>query len=408
MICKGIVRPELQVFRNGGTLAGKSTLLWVGQGPIPDNVQQAATEIGELRPYSPDESLGSQLGDTAVALVCAEGHDEQYVDGVLNELASSGTVGLVLLPKESPVAEKLESDHQGQCICADRNSDPQQLAVQLATAVAIQPSINRLQSDLASARSFSAEASQAIEELDEEMRLAARLQRDFLPRRLPEVGPARFGVLYHPAGWVSGDIYDVVRLDETHVGFYVADVVGHGMPAALLTMFIKKAMQTKRILGSNYQILPPHVSLRELNASLCEQDLPSCQFCTAVYCVLDTASLVLTHSRGGHPEPVVLHDDGQIERLWVDGSLLGVFPDEDYSSATYQLRPGDRLLVYTDGAEEVIRQEPGGQAAPIEACLHRWANLTRQEMLLQMAAGLESQQRPPKDDVTLLVLDVET
>ena len=83
-----------------------------------------------------------------------------------------------------------------------------------------------------------------------------------MSRRLPEVGPIRFGALYRPATWVSGDIYDVVRLDETHVGFYVADAVGHGMPAALLTMFIKKALLTKRILGHTYEILPPHVSLQ--------------------------------------------------------------------------------------------------------------------------------------------------
>ena len=83
--------------------------------------------------------------------------------------------------------------------------------------------------------------------IDEELRLAARLQQDFLPKELPEVGPVRFHTLFRPAGYVSGDLYDVMRLDETRVGFYMADAVGHGVPAALLTMFIKQALITKEI-----------------------------------------------------------------------------------------------------------------------------------------------------------------
>ncbi len=78
-----------------------------------------------------------------------------------------------------------------------------------------------------------------LHRLDEELRLAARLQQDFLPRELPQLGPVHFHTLFRPAGYVSGDLYDVVRLDQRRVGFYLADAVGHGMPAALLTMFIK-------------------------------------------------------------------------------------------------------------------------------------------------------------------------
>src|SRR5688572_9036270 len=69
--------------------------------------------------------------------------------------------------------------------------------------------------------------------LDEELRLAARIQQDFLPKMLPQVGPVHFHTLFRPAGYVSGDLYDVTRLDERHVGFYIADAVGHGVPAAL-------------------------------------------------------------------------------------------------------------------------------------------------------------------------------
>jgi sigma-B regulation protein RsbU (phosphoserine phosphatase) len=245
-----------------------------------------------------------------------------------------------------------------------------------------------------------------LEQLDEEMRLAARIQRDFLPRRLPELDEVGFGVLFRPAGWLSGDIYDVTRLDETHVGFYVADAVGHGMPAALLTMFIKKALQTKRIVGSTYQIVPPEVSLGELNADICRQNLSSCHFCTAVYCVLNTASLTLDFCRAGHPEPILFHADGSCERLAAPGSLLGIFEEEKFESRRIQLRPGDRLVLYTDGAQDTILSDQG--QPDLDATLASLSRLPRDEMLLKLTAAIDAAcaKTPQADDITVMVMDV--
>src|SRR4051812_12621367 len=118
--------------------------------------------------------------------------------------------------------------------------------------------------------------------LDEELRLAARIQQDFLPKLLPQVGNVHFHTLFRPAGYVSGDIYDVARLDETTVGFFVCDAVGHGMPAALLTMFIKRAMVTKEILASGYRLLDPGETLRNLNQSLVDQNLSQATYTTGL------------------------------------------------------------------------------------------------------------------------------
>jgi len=391
-------------------LAAKQ-LLWVGYGPIPDNVRDAARAVGRLLTYDQRQPLANLLESTSVALVRPNGHsqDPDSMSSLMAEMRSSPAVGVFLLPPDDQIIRKMLDEHDGHFLCTEESIAADKLALQLSAAAAIQPRITKLETELSAVRSLNDLASHTLEEVDEEMRLAARLQRDFLPRRLPEVGPAKFGVLYRPATWVSGDIYDIVRLDETHVGFYVADVVGHGMPAALLTMFIKKAMQTKRIVGNSYQIVPPHVSLKELNFDICEQNLPSCQFCTAVYCVLDTQSLVLAHSRGGHPEPIVLHADGRVERLWVQGSLLGIFPDEEYQSATYQLKKGDRLLVYTDGAEPFLGSSPSDQHGDVDQSLARWAGLTQEEMLLQLAAAVDSKpdNDPRKDDVTVIALDID-
>ncbi|MHC4295507.1 MAG: PP2C family protein-serine/threonine phosphatase [Planctomycetota bacterium] len=385
--------------------------LWLGGEPIPSNVCDAARGIGEFTAYREGEPLHQQLKEASLAVVCPDGKGDNpnWFAELLNELQECPVVAVFLLPTDTEATRQLLERYPGQFVCAAKDATPEQIAAHLSAAMAVQPVISKLHDDLSVARNLSSEATRTIEQMDQEMRLAARLQRDFLPRRLPEVGPAHFGVLYRPANWVSGDIYDIVRLDETHVGFYVADVVGHGMPAALLTMFVKKSLQTKRIVGHSYEIVPPHITLKELNTDICEQNLQNCQFCTAVYCVLDTESLILTFARGGHPEPIVIHHDGQVERLWLEGSLLGIFPHEEYQSSQYQLQSGDRLLLYTDGAEQSLCRQRTGEMLPIEESLSRLGDFSREEMLLQLTALADSRppDSPPDDDITVLVLDIE-
>src|SRR5665213_57558 len=187
--------------------------------------------------------------------------------------------------------------------------------------------------------------------LDEELRLAARLQQDFLPKILPQLGPVHFHTLFRPAGYVSGDLYDIMRLDEKHVGFYIADAVGHGMPAALLTMFIKHALVTKEISCNTYRRPAPGETLTKLNSSLIDQILSQAAFATALYGVIDVESLEVTIARAGHPNPLLVQTDGSIDTLGCEGPLLGIFPDEQFQDIKFQLRPGERVILYTDGVE---------------------------------------------------------
>jgi sigma-B regulation protein RsbU (phosphoserine phosphatase) len=389
---------------------GNSKLLWLGDDPVPPNLRQALWGRWELVRCAPDEPLSRQLAgaDLAVAYLDGRANEPRSLEILLNALDRAAAVAVVMLPADAKVAWGVLSRRVGKFLCVRQDASPEELAAKLGAAKALQPAIRNLQMELAAARCLNSPAGQRAEEMDEEMRLAARLQRDFLPRRLPEVGPVRFGVLYRPASWVSGDIYDVTRLDETHVGFYVADAVGHGMPAALLTMFIKKALPTKRIAGNSYEILPPHESLGQLNEAICEQDLSSCQFCTAVYGVLDTADGALTYARAGHPAPILIRAGGSASALPAAGSLLGVFPEEQYESMTVHLAAGDRLILYTDGAEDALAGTDGG-AERFQRLLASLADRPRDEVLLQLTSWIDEQSTPPHriDDITVITVDVE-
>jgi phosphoserine phosphatase RsbU/P len=273
---------------------------------------------------------------------------------------------------------------------------------------AVQREMETLRAELTQLRRRDETLNFHLARIDEELRLAARLQQDFLPKELPEIGRVRFHTLYRPAGYVSGDLYDVMRLDEKRVGFYMADAVGHGVPAALLTMFIKQALVTKEITPGGYRLLPPAESLARLNQTLVDQNLAHATFATALYGVVDVETLQVTVARAGHPAPMVLRGDGKtIEPLQPDGGLLGVFPNETYETATARLGPGDRLLIYTDGIELAF----GGEAIDVDrlqAELRARARLSSEQLLLDLCQHLDGQSGSlaPKDDVTAVLVDV--
>jgi serine phosphatase RsbU (regulator of sigma subunit) len=244
--------------------------------------------------------------------------------------------------------------------------------------------------------------------LDDELRLAARLQQDFLPKKMPQVGPVHFHVLFRPAGYVSGDLYDMLRLDEKRVGFFLVDAVGHGMPAALLTMFIKRALVCKEIGPAGYRLLPPGETLQRVNEALIEQNLSASTFATAIYGVLDTETLVLTIATAGHPAPLLMRGEAMTE-LSVEGPLLGVFEGETYHSSTVQLQTGDRLLVYSDGVEVAFNEDLASQRGQWREELYRRRLLPAEGLVIDFSEHLDREvgSLQAKDDLTLMVVEIK-
>ncbi|MHC4187106.1 MAG: PP2C family protein-serine/threonine phosphatase, partial [Planctomycetota bacterium] len=160
-----------------------------------------------------------------------------------------------------------------------------------------------------------------VDNLAEQLRLAGSVQRDFLPTSLPESEKVNWANVFLPAEWVSGDIYDVVRIDENHIGFYIADVVGHGIPAALLTIFLKQALIMRQTVDNSYHIFSPKEVMKNLNTRMTTQKFSGYQFATCCYCLLDTMSLELTYSRAGHPYPIRISSDNKPEQLEIEGPL---------------------------------------------------------------------------------------
>jgi phosphoserine phosphatase RsbU/P len=243
--------------------------------------------------------------------------------------------------------------------------------------------------------------------LDEELRLASRLQRDFLPKTLPEVGNIRFHTLFRPASYVSGDLYDVMRLDENHVGFYVADAVGHGMPAALLTMFMKRALETKEIRPDGYRLLTPGETMSKLNDALVDQNLSQATFATALYGTINTQTLEMSFARGGHPNPVLLGSDGVLQTLDADGGLLGIFAGDTYTDGYAKMSKGDRLFIFTDGIEVAFSDDHTLNTTKWRDELFQRRHLPTSQLLADLSAHIDTEvgSLDPKDDLTIIVAE---
>lgn len=244
--------------------------------------------------------------------------------------------------------------------------------------------------------------------LAEQLRLAGLVQQDFLPTRLPNSDQVRWATIFLPAEWVSGDIYDVVRIDEQHIGFYVADVVGHGMPAALLTIFLKQALVMRETVGNNYRLFSPAEVVKNLNVRMAAQKLSGYQFATCCYCLLNTKTLQLTYARAGHPYPILIRSGQPLEQLEVRGSLLGIFEQAEYIQQTVQLQPGDKLLLYSDGAEPFIGRFDEKGRFNFGDEFHKIRDLSIVEIVDALNARVQSQELEPAevDDITVMGLEI--
>jgi len=245
----------------------------------------------------------------------------------------------------------------------------------------------------AATRSF-LEGERARVALDNELATAREIQQSILPTSMPEVERLQFQARYDPASSVAGDLYDFLRVDEHRAGAIVADVSGHGVPAALIASMMKIAVSSQSPLAHQ-----PAALLREVNRTLRGQVRRI--FVTATYLYFDMERGCVEVANAGHPAPL-LHRRGEVRELGPQGVVLGRF-DAAYTAETIELERGDRIVAYTDGVTEALNAR--GEAFGEER-LHA---LIRGGADADDIAGAVREWRDAKseaDDVTLLIIDV--
>lgn len=308
---------------------------------------------------------------------------------------------LIYLAREEP--SRRAAYEAGADVCLSRPLSSAVVLGQVQALLRIKEKHDRLAEKAAETNRINKKLQQAYQQIDAELELAQRIQTSLLPQSLPTVPGVRFAVQYLLCGRVGGDFYDVFRLDENHVGFYVADAMGHGVPASFLTVFVKKGVKAKEVFGKEYRLVPPGEVLARLNRELIEQKLSESPFITMAYSLFNHTEGTIRVARAGHPYPLHIPAEGE-SRFWQQpGLLLGVV-DAEYPDPGYQIQVGDKVLLYSDGIDHACFGEypPGSES--LQACADQHRNLPADLFVQRLARDLFGTSKLT-DDVTLLVLE---
>ncbi len=235
---------------------------------------------------------------------------------------------------------------------------------------------------------------------EQDLGRAREIQQALLPKEIAQVPGFEVVAAWEPARVVGGDYYDVIRLSETKLGVCIADVVGKGVSAALL---MANVQATVRAYASE-QAAPSWLCTR-VNEVLCS-NMAADKFVTLFYGILDAEASTLRYTTAGHLPPLLVHRDRGHEALVAGGAVLGVFRDWSFQEGLAQLRPGDRVFLFTDGITEAMRAdgEEFGEAGVLQAAIagDECSPVEVKERLL--AAVNEFCNSQLHDDATLLLI----
>lgn len=187
--------------------------------------------------------------------------------------------------------------------------------------------------------------------LEEEISIARRIQKTFLPNRNPQMPGFDISGINIPSEKVGGDYYDFIPIIENQVGIAIGDVSGKGIPAALIMASFRASLIAE--IRNNYAIRSIMFKVNNLLFESTESDI----YVTAVYGVLDTKNNIFTFTNGGHNAPIFRHVDGRMEYLLEGGVALGTFENSKYEERPLGLNPGDIIVFYTDGVTEAKNEK---------------------------------------------------
>ncbi len=277
---------------------------------------------------------------------------------------------------------------------------------------------------LADALSREAEANRMIRR---DLALAARMQREFLPAPVSPFPQIDIGTLFHAASMVAGDGYNFFRLDEHHLGFFLIDVAGHGVAAAMLSFAVSRLLspeyttgplrghaddalsQTSRLLPEH--IVPPDQVLHWLNRHFVETD-DCTHYLTMVYGVLNIETGAGELCQAGHPHPLIVENQRRVKKLGTGGFPVGMLAEATYEPVLFHLGEGERLVLYSDG----ITESRGEDGSPFGT--QRLANLLGQIHDRELSEGITQigiqllqgwlRDTPGEDDISLLAIERRT
>lgn len=335
---------------------------------------------------------------------------ERELDRVLHVLAGHGCAGVVIVHAEmlAHCSTATHASRQG-LIVRGHATPSAMVCAMLQTLAEREPAVHALRKELAIMQRVHDRSLNEVQKLHEELHLAAGLQRELAATSVPSIPGFDLGVLHRPVSTVSGDVHCVRAIGPRHVAFFVADAVGHGVPAALMTMVLLSGLAAHMQEREHHAItFSPALVLESLNSKLLAHGFGCERFATAVCGVMDVVMGRVRVAGAGHPPPIVVGKGGT-RQLETTGPLLGVFEDAVFDEVETTLARGERLIAYSDGLEGALPRAGTSllhQLAPLEATLRACDEMSGEAVIEAVAQLLDGQAGSlhQLDDVTVLVM----
>ena len=262
------------------------------------------------------------------------------------------------------------------------------------------------------------ELEKAYQQIKDDLCSAANVQQALLPTALPGIPGVRFTWAFRPCADLAGDSLNIFQLDDEHVAFYLLDVSGHGVRAALLSVTLARiltplpdqpSLLLRRVAGGDrLEPTPPVAVAKELNRRF-QLDLDTWQYFTLFYGVLNTRTYELRYISAGQPGPVHVPQEEEPRNLHEPVFAIGWVSNPHYQEQCLQLRPGDRLHVYSDGIDEAMntRRELFGNERVMQVIADS-RSLTLKESVARVLHAAQSFAGCPfEDDVSALAIEIE-
>jgi phosphoserine phosphatase RsbU/P len=352
--------------------AGIFVLQCVDKELVPEGEEPCTFKSEAVRGYDIDElsELHLKLGEGFIGSVAVSGQpiispdvrlDPVYVNA--RERTRSEMVAPIISNDEVIGVFDLESDE----LNAYSDDDLQVLTL-LASQVAIIIEKVMLHEQLIEKK-----------RLEGQLEVARQVQLELLPPNDPELEGFDISAYNFPTEEVSGDYYDWVRIYDDQIGLVIADVAGKGVPAALLMVFLRASLRAATHIG-----YATHISMAKVNYLLWES-IERNQFITAFYGILDASNRTLHYSNAGHNPPLLIDARGATRFIEWGEQPLGMFRETRYHEHYHTFRPGEILVLYTDGVTEALNSkgEEFGQNRMAEA-VKSAASLSARELVAHM------------------------
>ncbi len=261
------------------------------------------------------------------------------------------------------------------------------------------------------------ELQKLYDSLDRDLIEARKLQQTLVRDRVRDYGWAQAALLLRNSGRVGGDLVGSFKVDDRRMAIYSIDVSGHGVASAMMTARLagfltgsspEQNLAYGRDLVGRQSLLPPEAVAERFNRLMLEE-IQAEQYFTMVFAVMDRGTGILSLVQAGHPHPMLLRPSGEVLRLGNGGLPIGLIPDAPYERVDVPLRPGDRVVLVSDGFTECPL--PNGQDFGEDGLIHsltQSAHLSGIDLLEALVWDLTSQSGSDSfpDDVSGVVLDL--